>query len=330
MNKLTLPFILYFIDEKYRSRHSKFIDIESDFNWQEIKKYSIANKVFYWLIQNVKSLHPHLLSNLITTEELIELTKEVRLFEKTVLFADSALRKSSIQYLLVKSYKNVGYVTQDIDIFVQKDSFRTAIKALKEYGATRVKLSLPNEIVFTVLYQPEEIYTAKNILKIDMYRDLSWIRLPAFGYDFLWDNPIRVNISNINTAIPNPEADLVSLLAHSLFWHGDLLLLDFLYLTKLMDSPLDWERMFMQADKYGWKRGLLRLMNALVNTYDTLLYQDYKDCNVSFPFRIRFLDMLKNYREFIASSNRCILPLVYMQVLFQMLVLCRERTRKND
>ncbi|MFA5145035.1 MAG: nucleotidyltransferase family protein [Candidatus Omnitrophota bacterium] len=325
MYKHPLAFLLYFIDETYRKINPDLISQE-DFNWSAINELAEKNKVIYQFLCSIKENNPHLLQKFgIHNEDLGEFETKIRLVDKSIDFVVKSLKEAGIDCLLVKTYKNFPYITQDIDIFIKEGTFKTVTDILRQNGARKVKLSLPNRIVFKVLYQPEEIYTKFEGINIDVYRDLSWIRMPAFEQKFLWFNPRKIEYNGLNFSIPNFEADLLSLVAHSLFWHGEILLIDFLYLGWLLEKRLDWNLIYAQAESYGWLRGLKKFL-AEIRLLQEKIY-DSRGMDIIFPYRLSFSEILLNYKHFIANSGNFMVPLVYAQILFQMCILFRERTR---
>lgn len=328
MYKLTLPFILYFINDKYRKLKPELLNYADEFNWQEIKNIAIKNKIFYFLILEIKRIKPEWISKFtVNGDSFKDFVQQFNLVKDTIKFIDSAFRNNGIDYLVVKTYKDIPFLTQDIDIFVKKESFQKAINILKEQGSQKLSISFVNQMVFKILYQPEEIYTKTGLLKIDMYRDLSWIRTPSFDYEFIWDKPREINMDNVKFKVPNYEADLISLIAHSLFWHGDIILLDFLYIDWLLEKPLNWSLLLEQTEKYGWKTGFLNTISEIKRIKEILYSKDAEKLSLRFPYRFSLCYLLINYQNFIFKNKKFFEPLIWLQVLFQLSVLFKYRLK---
>ena len=129
-------------------------------------------------------------------------------------------------------------------------------------------------------------YTAAGTINVDIYDGMPWSSLRCVDENFLWSNPRSEKFAGISCYIPSVEADLLTLLATSLFTDGKITLLDILYANSLFERGMDLTRPTHQAEKYGWYNQFASLLAVLNNIEQIVSGTSYDALPITLPYRI--------------------------------------------
>ncbi len=286
--------LLQYCDEKFNRNTDGKIDAK---DLDDLIKTAEKNKLSFVLSKNLIK-EKRFASEKILKDTMEKGRKNVEVFNKTVGFVDDVMKESGIDYLLIKTYKILPYITKDIDILVKKDDLSDVKKIITKNGGSDYEFSKSNQFIFKILHKTEDTFGGKGLL-IDVYHDFSWIRIPCMDESFLWNNKRKVNINGIKVFIPNIEADILTFFAHSIFWHGYIPLLDYIYLQRLLDKKPNMKLMERKIENYGWRNGFRWLINFLQKSYHDAINDDKQ---LILPILIPMNVINNSYKGYIQKS----------------------------
>jgi len=293
MTNKSLSTILYFIDDNFR-KVDEFKVTKSDLDtldWTELFKLARKNKVLYFLsdklLNEFSSVENANLKKIITEGE-----KCFRQFRETIKLIYTIFNKEKIDFLTVKTFKDIPHITQDIDVIIRYDDHRRAAEALKKNGLSEVGTNF-SKLISRLDFDTAH-YGGQGLLNIDIYSGMPWHEAPTMDDAFLWSRPQAVESHGISYDIPNPEANFLSMIANNVFTNPYITLLDFLYLNSLMKSNLNFDIINGQVNKYGWAEAFSKIVSEL-KKISKIIYQD--NCIFSkpiFPYPISLSIFLKS------------------------------------
>ena len=141
-------------------------------------------------------------------------------------------------------------------------------------------------------YNPEK----DGLLEIDVYQDATWTGWSCLDNEFIWREPRTVDICGLECRIPSREADLLLSLAHVIFCHGSINLLDFLYMNDLLERTTNLDELSLEAERYQWEQPLRTLISRMQALYQTCLHAAQFSTPVSFPYLIPLPVIFSSYR----------------------------------
>lgn len=315
----TLPLIMYFINEEYRSLHPTVLQKirNKEFDSEKLLRVARVNKVSYSFSKKFLELCPDLANQEIKSnvnEEESHLTK----LRNTLKFVTSLFSNEGIDFLIIKQFKDLPYKTQDVDICVR--DFQRVLRILKDKGTLKINNSFTNVTFKLHLGFPH--YQIKGLLDLDIYRDIPWLGFKCFDEEFLWMDPRSVNLYGTKCPIPNYNADFLSILSSSLFTGGRLNLLDFLYINSLLKKNLNFDELLQQTGKYGWDLPFTKLVSLMGILHQIIYQSDYLPKFIRFPYTIPISILLEsipgpvNHR---ATERPLSLPSILANIAFQCL-----------
>lgn len=282
----TLPPILYFIDKEYQSSHPDTLKkIENKkIDPDEMLQMAIKNKVLYYFCTKILEEKQDIGIGSQKIRAILDKGKKrlVRVAE-TLELISSLFTSEELDFLIIKTFKGLPYKTLDVDVHIRDKDYGQAIHALKSRGASivggrflNIVLKLPVNLTLT--------YRLKGSINIDMYKDIPWRGFPSLDEEFLWKSPRLVDVYGVRCPIPNPEADLLSLLASALFTDRSFTLLDFLYINSLLKGSLNFSELLRQTRKYGWNSQFLKLISIMRNMQRIIYQNQHIPGYVKFPY----------------------------------------------
>lgn len=293
MTKSLGNILLQYCDEKFSKTPNKIDTKDLD----DLIKIAEKNKLSFVLSKNLIK-EKGFASEKILKNVIDRGRKNVEIFNKTIRFVDDIMKENGIDYLLIKTYKILPYITKDIDILVKKDDLNDAKKIITENGGRDYEFSKSNQFIFRILHKTEDTFGGKGLL-IDVYHDFSWIRIPCMDESFLWKNKRKIDINSIKTFIPSIEADMLTFFAHSIFWHGYIPLLDYIYLQRLLDKRPNIKLMEREIENYGWKNGFKWLISFLRKSYHEAVTRDKE---LQLPILIPMNIINNSYKGYVQNS----------------------------
>jgi hypothetical protein len=263
-------------------------------NWRSLLIRASINNVLYLFTKKVLSKYETLLPpNLVEKLKLIQFKGDeyIRLLEGTITFLSNLFSKAGVEFMVIKTLKALPYVTTDVDILVNPQSFRKAEAILKklEYQHVSYKVSLDSS--FKILRSLRSDFSRlikldlrprskrlsmdvhimlPGLLRIDLYGNLLWQGVQYLDIDFFWKKPRERKIQGVDCLIPNLEAELALLIAHILNERRYITLLDFL-IIKDSFNKVDWDCILEQSKKHGWFKSALRFI-SIINQINRKIY----------------------------------------------------------
>ncbi len=181
------------------------------------------------LSKTVETGHAPSLREIIKTAE-----KEIEKTQKTLDFVKENLPDS----LLVKTYKFIPYITNDLDILVSSKQELEGFQE-KHHPGKQDKF--------------QKNYFREDLLRIDLHEDFYWQGFKFVDVEKVFENTQIVEYFGREVRIPSYTFEFILNCAHILFEKRYITLQDFHYLKKLIDEEkIDWKVVEAQAKKYGW------------------------------------------------------------------------------
>ncbi|MFC1488148.1 hypothetical protein ACFLRN_10740, partial [Thermoproteota archaeon] len=181
---------------------------------------------------NYGGLLPQKLTNRLLKEEESALEK----LTKTLSYLNSFFSDMELDFMFIKLFRNLDYAPRDVDVLLKRGQTSKILSALKKENIC-VKSS----------GNIETKCEKEGLLDIDFYEGFYYLSLNFLDEDFLWKTPKTVTFCGVECTIPNPDADFLSLIIHSLLGHRYLSLLDFLYAKSFLIDDWKSEEMIYQT-----------------------------------------------------------------------------------
>ena len=286
--KVFLPIVLYWCDDVYRSLHPTLpaiIEGELDILLAMARK----NKLSYYLSKRI--IDESHRSDKLFVDAVREGEVNIAQQKQTLQFLNSALGREGIDFLVIKSYKDLPYYTFDIDIMVREPHYRQAVEILHAHGyrptVMKRRIPLPAFLENGLSRVGGGNLVKEGSLEVDIYQDTSWTGQTCVDNEFIWREPELVDMSGVTVRIPRREADLLLSLAHVIFCHGSINLLDFLYMSHRLQQDLNLDALLYEAEKYGWSHSLRILVTRIRELHRTIYFKEAPK-SVSFPYIVPF------------------------------------------
>ncbi len=243
-----VPLILYCVSEDFRRLSEKPSSdlVKNASLLNRCMRIADTNGLLYPFLKGLTKEFPQFKNCSIISTTIKNEEESLSLLTKTLATVSNALDRQGIEFLFIKLYRKIPYSPRDIDVLIHSRDFNQAVSTLKSIGFE------------TVTSNPVETKCAqKGFLNVDLYSGFYYMSMKFMNDSFLWDSPRSVRIADSECMVPNAEADLLSLILHSLLGHRRISLLDFLYAVDLIDNgKLDMYKLVEQAEKYHWKCAL--------------------------------------------------------------------------
>ncbi len=299
-----LPFILYFCDETYRILHPEGPPSVEDAELYEALKLAASNKLHYHLSKRIVeegySSH-HFLKNVISKGDM-----NLQRQRDTLNFVHGSLEDIG-RPLIIKSYKGLPYPTLDIDFMVPEGRFDDALNALSSSGTfspSSHRIPLPAFLEKRLERARGATVNIQGLLDIDIYQDTTWSGWTCLDNEFIWKYPRYELICGVECLIPNPKADLLINLAHVIFCHGTINLLDFIYICSLLEIDDDLRDLRAEADRFCWGEQLDSLIRHITEIQRVLHSNDQASrASIRFPYLIPMSIIIGAHRGVARAAN---------------------------
>lgn len=271
-----IQMVLYYVDDEYRNLHPDLAKESFHVEQCLIQALRIAeiNGLLYSFCSKLLK-EPRIKEkrSLIKTRIRNE-NEKLLLLKKTLGFIKGLFESENLDFMFIKLYRGIPYAPRDVDILIRHNDMSNVISLLKR-----------NNFDVEVLSEVEIQCRRADLLKVDLYCGFYYLSIPFIGEEFLWRNPRIVNIQGFDCPIPNFEADLLSMVIHSLLGHRHLTLLDFLYAKNLLKSEqLSLNKTLEEAERYGWAHAFTEILYTLEGLYKSLYSSPNFPNEISFPF----------------------------------------------
>jgi len=191
--------------------------------------------------------------------------REMDLLKKTLIFINDFFARSRKEFMVIKTFRSMPFVTLDVDTLVKGEDFEEVKGILGKYDH--------EEFGSNPTLQPH--MKMKDTLIIDLHHELTWKREDFFDNDLTWKDPREVLIEGIPVFVPNLEVEVMLLISHLFRERWQITLLELLYLKSVSPS-VNWDLILAQAAKYGWLY-LFKRVASLINSINRKLYKDSCD-----------------------------------------------------
>ncbi len=268
-----------------------------EINFEKLLVQASNNRVLYLFVRNLleaKINLPKEIKNL-----LINIRKEgeknLKALGNTILLLEKVLGREKIDYLIVKTFKYLDYVTFDVDFLVRYEDFKKAINALKMNNF----LVKPHPNPHTQGLHQRNCFKS-GYLKMDLHRKFFWLSVDHIDLDFVWSGTTERKIGGIYCPTPSLEADFLLLNKQLVYERGYITLLDFLVVKYANDQRLNWNRIMEQVLKYKWDDTFFVLLNWLNYIHQEIFREDMVDIKKYF-----------DKKEYKIKKNELKLPIIY-------------------
>ena len=239
-----------------------------DIKWEDMIRKTSQNRVLFIFSKNLlehrktKEL-PLLQSNL--TRIVLEGKKWLKRLRDTLLFLDSLLAEKGINFLTVKTYKIIPYVTYEVDILVQPSEYQKTLEVLRKAG--RIDKHPGKQA------EKQRNFFRHDLLTTDIHKGFSWQGFEYLDANMLWKGVRKQEIGGVPCIIPSLEVEMLLNMAHILFERRYVTLLDFLYIKSICQDKPDWATIVRQTEEYGWNRSFSYLA-LTINSINKKIYPD--------------------------------------------------------
>ncbi len=242
-------------------------------------KLCSGNRVLYQIVENLlknyaEPVETRLTASLQDLQRIIKAAeKEIEKTQKTLDFVKENLPDS----LLVKTYKFIPYITNDLDILVSSKKELEGFKKENHPGKQDK-------------YQKN--YFRDDMLRIDLHEDFYWQGFKFVDVERVFENTQIVEYFGRQVTIPSYTFEFLLNCAHILFEKRYVTLLDFYYLKKLLkEGKVDFGLVGEQTKKYGWSSALNLLLKEVKEIEDAM------GKSFSFPVFLSARKIAKIYGE---------------------------------
>ena len=177
-------------------------------------------------------------------------------FKNTLVNLENILGQGN--YVVFKTLYHYPRITNDIDIIVT--DFDLAVERLRQEGWGS-KQFLHANIHFT----------REGCLKLGVHSRIGWGTRAFMDEEIMWQNPQEVSLEGHDVQVPNPEVNLMAILAHIPFEKCYFDLGELLYIYSIAGKT-DWNSIHFQAKKHHWLHAFLNTI-GLINGLHREIYQ---------------------------------------------------------
>jgi len=294
------------IDGKISEQTKKLL---KNSNMTNVLKRASTNRVLYYFS---KKIAKHFNNNQKITKNLNLIISEgdeyIRKFNKTIQFIVKNFKSERIPVLISKTHRVIPYVTMDVDAFVGSKYYKKAKEKLEKFQKEGnfqevykhkkmntelnfIRARLPKILVINFRRKKLENNYAKHIeipglLISDLHKEFFWQYYNYFNPNIYWKDRRMIKSSDIEFNIPSIEVEVILSLVHILRERRAINYLEFLFIKDL-SKKADWNIVFEESKKYGWRILFIKLV-ALLNQLNKMLYPEEKDPLINFKASSKF------------------------------------------
>lgn len=166
---------------------------------------------------------------------------------RTLLFIEQILEKE-VRYLIVKTYKFFPYITYDVDVYVDKNTFQKTITLFVNNGAT----ATPHDGSLGGRIEGAQINIHKpNLLQIDLHCDFTWQKRKYLDLSLL-NNSVKRTVAGVEVQTPIPEVEILLCFAETSHEKFFITLADLILVKNLSKEVKSWNIIYDQVRNFGW------------------------------------------------------------------------------
>lgn len=221
----------------------------------------------------------------------------------TLTFLNQVLGKN-VDYLVVRTFKYIPYVTFDVDVFIPNKDFERAIILFKENGC---KVESHDNSLGGRIPRAQVNVRKQDLLTIDLHQDFTWQKRQFLNPNIMFQDAQIKEINGISVKIPSSEVELLLCMADITHERFNITLLDLIWLHGLSGQIKHWDLIFKQVRQYGWFNTFYytgKIINAMTHSiYNKEVIPEIgkSDGNYSLPYLlpvwICWLSYLENFKS---------------------------------
>jgi len=290
----------------------KIDDLPSgDTIWDTLLEAASRNRVLYYFASQVESNYRSCLSSVIR-KKIEMIISEGNIWQErlknTLLFIKDNFSKYNILYLIVKTKRNIPYVTYDVDVLIREEDFLKVKEILNAEGqfTKHPGKQSKNQINFF----------GNDLLTIDIHKDFTWQGFRYLEKDIVWKKYTNTIIASIEVPIPTSPIEFILYVAHLVYERRYITLLDLNNLVDLSNVISDYSTILEQTEQFGWKNSFLNLISIL-NSLSYHIYPYFRkvlplsteelkisEKGFEMPYFIPSLHVLSSFKEKIVFERK--------------------------
>jgi hypothetical protein len=279
-------------------------------NWNKVLRRASVNRVAYLFALNLMSM-PDIPKSTSLVKNLELLVSEgqnyIERLRATLRFISASFSNAGIPFLIVKTYKALPYVTLDVDVLVKLNDFEKAENVLR---LARSKHQRDINKSQSSIFLP-------GLLRIDLHKGFFWQGCSYLDSSLPWVNTRNQEICGVTCPVPSLEIELLLAIAHTIGERLHVPYLEFLF-VKSASQKAHWKIITSQAEKYCWRKSLLRFV-SIINMLNCKLYPLEQEPLIT-------LDSLQSKKLGVSKpDNKNSLSMPYMYPLRYTIETFRER-----
>jgi len=307
--------IMFYTYDEFRRGYSGRLNEHPETDLKQALKLAQLNKVSYPFAEGIYRNRPDLINDAIKLEIMKGRANSI-LLNETLKFLALLSEQKEIDILVIKTFKGIPYITQDVDILVKKEHWRRLLALLKEDKCVKIN---HGHMFFRALNKSNEYSFKKDrLLTIDLYQDFSWFGSDIVSESFIWENPRSYNIGSERFCrIPNPDADLMTIMEHDLFWDGKFSLLDLRYIDTLLKGEIRHAELIKESKDNGWCRAYKKLLEEIRRVNEIL---NKGDGSIRLPYLVPIRLISSAYLGHVGNLGAKISPMARLTVICRCLL----------
>ncbi|MDP8265634.1 MAG: nucleotidyltransferase family protein [Candidatus Aceula meridiana] len=272
------------------------------------------NRVLYAFVNKLWDLRELLPEQYIHTLEDVrkEGERNLKALRNTLLLLEETFKRENIDYLIVKTFKYLDYVTFDVDFLVRYQDFQKAIEILKKNNI----IIKPHPNPKTQGLHQRNCFKS-GYLKMDLHRKFFWLGVDHVDSDFLWKDTTCRDIAGIKCPVPSLEVDFLLHNKQLVYERRYITLLDFLAVKWANDEGLNWNDIAKQVVEHRWDDTFFVLLNWLNYLHREIFHENMVDPDKHFynkkytinerqlrlPFHYPVKDVMKVFSEIVTKNK---------------------------
>lgn len=223
----------------------------------------------------------------------------------TLLVLEEILPKED--YLVVRTYKYIDYVTVDVDVFVPKEKFVDAMHKFKVAGFSVES----HDSSYGGRLPGQQVNIRKaEYLTIDLHQDFTWQKRQYLDMGLMFGKSRNKNIAGVGCNIPSAEIEFLLCMADITHERFNITLLDLIWIEGLSSEIKNWNLVFDQIKKYKWWGSFVTTAEVINRLGNDIYFKQLipnianKEGVYSFPVFISLFSVFQTYLETFAYTRR--------------------------
>ncbi len=209
------------------------------------------NRLLYWFSKNYRNSFDEDVDRFLNQISSVG-DQKINKLNKTLDLIQSISQEGNLNYIIAKYDRTLPYISSDIDLLIEEEDMDTWATAFRkrEFLVTEHKEFLKEKIYQKTVYK-------KDYYKIDLTVQFCWQNKLYFSPEFFWKDYDykKHRLSN--------EADFLVNLATLIFKRMHFNILDYMYLSSLMNKNLNWNQIEDQVRRFRWQELYKKMLDFL-------------------------------------------------------------------